>query len=81
MHERRTIQRTVTNRDACILLQDASSAISCTVRDLTSRGAGLIVGNSLSLPQSFDLTFGSLHARRACRVVWRSGTRIGVSFE
>lgn len=81
MHERRRIQRTRTNRDARILLDQGTAAILCTVCDLTNLGAGLLVAHSSGLPQVFDLTFGSVHSRRQCRVVWRVGPRIGVSFE
>jgi hypothetical protein len=81
MDERRRIQRTRTNRAARILLDPGAATIPCTVCDLTNLGAGLQVATSLGLPQAFDLTFGSVHTRRHCRVVWRAGTRIGVSFE
>jgi hypothetical protein len=80
MQERRRVQRTRTNRDARILLDRGASAIHCTVYDLTNIGAGLLVEDCAGLPSAFDLTFGSIHTRRPCRVVWRAGTRIGVSF-
>jgi hypothetical protein len=81
MIERRRIQRTQTSKSARIMCEDRALVIDCTIRDLTNLGAGLDVASSLALPESFDLVFGSIHARRPCRVMWRTETRLGVSFE
>ena len=81
MQERRRVQRTRIERSARLLLDERVPVIDCTVRDLTNLGACLEVVNSHHLPETFDLLFDSIHARRPCRVVWRGDMRLGVSFE
>ena len=81
MEERRRVQRTRTLKSARILFSHSASVIDCTVRNLTNLGACLHVANSFGMPERFDLVFDSIHARRPCRVIWRTDERLGVSFE
>jgi PilZ domain len=80
MDERRHIPRTRTLKSARIVFNHSSSVIDCTVRNLTNIGACLHVPDSLGVPESFDLMFDSAHVRRHCRVIWRTDTKLGVSF-
>jgi hypothetical protein len=52
----------------------------CVVRDISSLGARLALVSTVSIPDRFSLTFDDAHTLRACRVVWRSVTEIGVEF-
>ncbi len=81
MDERRKIQRTRTLKSARIVFNHSSSVIDCTVRNLTNIGACLHVPDSLGVPESFELMFDSAHVRRRCTVVWRTDTKLGVSFD
>ena len=84
MEERRAVQRTRVQRNAKIIVHGysgRSSVIHCTLRDLTSRGAQLSLASTFRLPDVFDLTFEHGRSRRPCRVVWRTATRFGVTFE
>jgi|HubBroStandDraft_4_1064222.scaffolds.fasta_scaffold416430_2 hypothetical protein len=55
--------------------------IDCTVRNLSSSGAGLDVASPIGLPQSFTLSIESDRLIRRCHAVWRSEKRIGVAFD
>lgn len=80
MDERRRMQRTRTLKSARIVFNHSASVIDCTVRNLTNIGACLHVTNSLGVPDRFELMFDSMHVRRPCRVIWRTDTKLGVSF-
>jgi PilZ domain len=79
--DRRGRKRTRVTRDAKILVPRRSSVIFCTVEDLTSVGARLKLANTFGLPETFELTFEHGRTRRSCRVMWRTGDRVGVAFE
>src|SRR5262249_52965144 len=55
------------------------SVIDCVVRNLSDTGACLQISNPAGVPAAFDL-IESDGASRACHVVWRSETRIGIEF-
>jgi PilZ domain len=55
--------------------------IDCTVKNLSSSGAGLEVASPVGLPPSFTLVIQSDHFIRRCHPVWRSEKRIGVAFD
>lgn len=57
-----------------------SRPVTCTVHNLSATGAALSVRQSSTLPDSFVLILEMEHRRWPCRVVWRRGNRIGVSF-
>ena len=81
MEERRREPRTSTNQRGVIKFGAAGTELACTVHDLTLGGAGLSVGTSFGVPQVFRLTIDGQPNTRHCRVVWREGKRLGVSFE
>jgi hypothetical protein len=81
MNSRRGVERTRVLRNAKILVASTPSVIHCTVHNLTSVGACLSLANTYGLPATFDLTFEHGRTRRACRVIWCSTDRLGVSFE
>jgi PilZ domain len=56
-------------------------SIDCTVRNLSSSGAGLDVTSPIGLPASFTLVIEADHFIRQCRPVWGSQKRIGVAFD
>lgn len=64
------------------LVTDGSFALqSCTVVDMSDKGARLTVDQSDRLPKHFNLTFsrGSRSGFR-CEVRWKRGRSIGVKF-
>jgi hypothetical protein len=55
--------------------------IECTVRNLSSSGAGLEVPSPIGLPPSFTLAIEADHFVRRCHPVWRNENRVGVAFD
>jgi hypothetical protein len=79
--DRRAVQRTRVLRCAKIIVPRRSPVIHCTVQNITSSGACLKLANTHGVPQTFELTFEHGRTRRACRVIWRTETKLGVAFE
>ena len=60
---------------------DGSPPRECLLNDASEEGAQIAVAAPKELPDSFTLILGfDGTARRRCRVMWRSETRIGVKF-
>jgi hypothetical protein len=55
--------------------------ITCTLRDLSISGAALEVSDQSGIPAKFTLVVPEDGLKLPCRVVWRTGFRIGVAFE
>jgi PilZ domain len=53
--------------------------VPCTISDVSATGARLTTKYPRSLPNEFHLALNA-DLMRKCRVVWRSGNQIGVSF-
>jgi PilZ domain-containing protein len=54
---------------------------ACSIIDMSESGAQLDVHGDSNVPGEFSLLIGgNSHVRRQCRVVWRSGSRVGVEF-
>ncbi len=58
-----------------------AGGISCTVRNMSTGGANLDVASPLGIPDTFTLAIDSDHVTRSCHVIWRTGKRIGVTFD
>ena len=71
-HRRRMLKpgRIVFNRN---------TVFDCMVRDHSQAGARLLVPSIMGIPDQFTLLIGK--ASYSCRVVWRSWTALGVSFD
>jgi hypothetical protein len=63
---------------AKIIADPKAPAIDCTVVDYSAGGACLQVAFGTLLPDRFDLLYGT--TKKRCRLVWKHGQRIGVSF-
>lgn len=63
---------------AKIVVGPKDPMIDCTLVDFSPGGACLEVGLQVSLPARFELVHGN--TRKRCRMVWKAGRRIGVSF-
>jgi hypothetical protein len=80
MQERRRYHRTQVQKPAKIVFRTDYSLIDCLVRDVSIGGACLELNNTAAVPDEFDLTFDTARTLRACRVAWRSESRVGVAF-
>jgi PilZ domain len=77
--DRRTVIRNRVLRAATIEFGGAS--VNCVVRNISIAGAALDVSNPVGIPEDFTLAFRADGLRMFCHVNWRSGKRIGVSFD
>ena len=80
MPERRKFDRTNIRKSAKMLFAGYEKLIDCVVCDLSIAGAGIKVANAAAVPDQFELTFDAARTLRACRIAWRSESRIGVAF-
>ena len=55
--------------------------VDCTVRNLSSTGAGVDVASPIGLPPSFVLVIEADHFIRRCRPIWSKDRRVGVAFD
>ena len=54
----------------------------CTIRDLSVTGAAIEVTDlSALIPEAFTLVVPEDKLKLPCRVVWRTGYKLGVTFE
>jgi hypothetical protein len=81
MDERRSIERTRILRNAKIIVDPRSPIVYCTVQNVSNTGACLSLASTFRLPDTFELTFEAGRSRRKCRVIWRTASKIGVTFE
>ena len=60
---------------------DGAPPRACVIIDMSETGAQLQVPAEAEVPPEFSLLIGgNANVRRQCRVVWRSGNRMGVRF-
>jgi PilZ domain len=63
------------------LIEHGGQKITCTLRDLSVTGAALEVFDAAKIPAKFILVLLEDGLKLPCRVVRRSGFRIGVAFD
>lgn len=68
------------DKSAGIAFHKGGSVVDCKVIDLSLDGACLEVARASDVPETFDLVFEGYRTISACRVMWRSATRLGVAF-
>lgn len=78
--DRRWHIRRVSRLQARVIINDRSPALECTVRDLSARGARLVVATSCALPSTFELELPNLQLRVKARLVWSRAEQHGVMF-
>jgi hypothetical protein len=57
------------------------ATLDCVVRNISEGGAMIVVSEAVALPAMFELEIAQRQRSYNAQVRWRSGTRIGVSFE
>lgn len=78
--DKRHDQRRRTFKGGKILFNQDRSVIDCTVKNLSEGGAALLVESTIGIPAEFNLLISPDHVLKACKVVWKTDTQIGVSF-
>jgi hypothetical protein len=56
------------------------SAIECTIRDMSSKGARLRLNAPLMAPEQFELALGSSNERMQVVLRWQTSNELGVQF-
>lgn len=80
MLERRRSQRELALKTAIVLANGHPLGITCTIRNWAADGACLQLPNGLRLPASCELALEGSHDAIRAYVVWRSSSRVGVTF-
>lgn len=62
------------------LIRFGDLSVGCVLRNLSETGAALDVGTQVSIPDQFTLIVVQKKKIYPCNVIWRKGTRMGVSF-
>jgi hypothetical protein len=78
--EKRKHARVATYKTANIFFGRNVRGIPCFVMDISEGGAGLHVASMAGVPDTFDLLIHGEAERRPCKVAWKMGKRVGVSF-
>ena len=78
MQEKRSIFRKRVLKTAQIVLSEKAPKLDCAVRNLSNVGALLQVSTTYGIPLAFEVVIEG--ARRPCRAIWRTDTKIGVVF-
>lgn len=63
---------------AKIVVSPRDPMVDCQLIDFSPGGACLDIGPQVALPSRFELVHGN--TKKRCRVVWRDGRRVGVTF-
>lgn len=78
--ERRLVGRRARFRSALLVVPRLPGVYSCGLRDITYQGAGLRLQGIAVLPIDFNMSLDGLRSLIACRLIWREGDYVGVSF-
>lgn len=78
--ERRAEARRRALMTGTIRFRTRSGSLSCVVRNISDKGAKLVVTGSMWLPERFELEIPHLDLRIAARAVWREATEMGIAF-
>jgi len=79
--ERRTVGRTTINRDVLMFFTGQDRVHGCCVRDVTNHGSRLRLNGLNIVPSEFCISFDKFRTMRRCRLIWRDGDFVGVTFE
>ena len=77
--EQRKSQRLLRLKDGQLVFNDRKSVINCTVRNVSERGAKLIVSEPYMVPAVFELIISGADSKIA-RKVWFKENEMGVKF-
>jgi PleD family two-component response regulator len=78
--DRRSVPRQRVLKRGQIVIANLCSAIDCTIRDISPRGARLRVEGHFIAPEEFELVMLGTQGRKPVQTRWQSGNEIGVQF-
>ena len=77
---RRVKPRKTVLKSGRAIFKNARASAQCLVTDLSDGGARLEFSAHFDVPETFAIEIGK-EAQRPCKVRWRRGVHVGVSFE
>ncbi len=80
MVEARRAERVRSFLRARIIFNNHSTTIDCVIKNISRAGAKIELGNSMSIPETFDLEVPQKGRSFRARLSWRNETSIGVEF-
>lgn len=80
MVEARRAERVRSFLRARIAFNNGSTTIECTIKNISANGAKIEIGNTMSIPETFDLEIPQKGRTHRARLSWRNDTAIGVEF-
>jgi hypothetical protein len=81
MDERRKAARRRVLKEGKIVFADGLRVFDCTIRDLSTSGARLLIANTVGLPDTFTLYEKSSGLLYPVSVAWRQANSVGVHFQ
>jgi hypothetical protein len=81
MDEQRKVMRARTVYRGSIVFNNNNSTIDCLVRNFSELGAKIIVDESITFPQQFQLLVPQKGRTFTAMVIWRAGQEVGVEFQ
>jgi hypothetical protein len=78
---RRKYPRTSIQQAAKIIVATDLPPIMCTIIDISATGAGIWVGSTFGIPNTFNLLTDGDSTKHVCRVVWTEPHKLGVEFQ
>lgn len=79
--ERRGETRRRVLKGGRIEFNNGFSAMACTVRNQSERGARLVMGDTMGVPSRFELAIAGDAGTRRANVRWRTGEALGITFD
>ncbi|MEX0956739.1 MAG: PilZ domain-containing protein [Rhizobiaceae bacterium] len=80
-NERRRAERERSATNALVRFNSGSETTQCVARNISARGARLVVSGAASVPPRFQLKLDTEREWRNVTVRWRRGDEVGVSFD
>jgi hypothetical protein len=80
MSERRTVSRHKSLLQGRVYYNGRRSSIDCLVRDVSDKGAKLVFGEAVAVPDVVELYLSNKDEVRRAKVQWRKGHEMGVDF-
>ncbi len=81
MDDKRKVPRRRVLKEGKIVYADAKCVMDCTIRDMSSEGARLLIANTIGIPDSFHLYEKSTGLLYPTSVAWRQSNALGVKFD
>jgi hypothetical protein len=80
MAEARRAERARALLGARIITNNHNSTVECRIRNISTIGARIVVGDAVAVPEAFELEVPQKGRSYNARVVWRTANETGIAF-